>query len=283
MKFYKYWTTATRRGIDKDGEEIFRSAAGYSNVSLAEALRTANQRADALGDFWDDPNRVWQNGGGYYGQGTRPIREQVLNQFDDGDETYAVITRNVYGCQVLNTANVFFADVDIPQSSKTKKLFGLFGNKTASFEEKLVEKISRIVERDSRICLRLYRTSMGFRIALMDRIINPEDAQSYSLLEELGSDKLYVSLCRSQDCYRARLTPKPWRCGATRPPTSFPFTHEGTEERFQQWLDAYEQIARKFGTCALVGEFGSAAKHPRAESVLKLHDHFVLNDDRPLA
>jgi len=26
-----------------------------------------------------------------------------------------------------------------------------------------------------------------------------------------------------------------------------------------------------------------AKEHPRAESVLKLHDQFVLNDDRPLA
>lgn len=217
MKFYRYWTTATRRGIDPDGEEIFRSAAGYSNRSLDDALEIANQQADALGDFWNDPGKIWREGGAYYGTGNRPIREQVIDEFNDGDDRYAVISRNAYGCQVLNTESVFFADVDIPLPRLTDKLFGWFGKKKPTFEHNLVEKISKIIERDSRMCIRLYRTLRGYRIAIMDRLIDPENAQSDSLLKELGSDKLYVSLCRSQDCYRARLTPKPWRCGSTRP------------------------------------------------------------------
>ena len=280
MKFYRYWTTATRRGIDSDGEEIFRSAAGYSNDSLEDALKIAQQRADALGDF--------QNGSGgtaneYYGTGNRPIREPVLEEFNDGDNTYAIISRNSYGCQVLNTESVFFADVDIPSRGLTNKLFGWLAKKKPTFEEQLVEKISKIVQRDSQTCIRLYRTLKGYRIAIMDRLVNPKDAQSDSLLKELGSDRLYVSLCRSQDCYRARLTPKPWRCGSTKPPTRFPFIYAGAEERFKEWLSGYEKISQKFATCALVGEFGSTAKHPRAQSVLKLHDQFVLNENRPLA
>lgn len=283
MKFYRYWTTATRRGIDPDGDEVFRSAAGYSNHSLEDALKIAKQQADALGDFWSDPNRIWREGGGYYGQGNRPIREQIIDELNEGDDRYAVISRNAYGCLVLNTESVFFADVDISSPSLTERLFGLFTKKKPTFEANLVEKISKIIERDSRICIRLYRTLRGYRIAIMDRLIDPEDAQSDSLLKELGSDKLYVSLCRSQDCYRARLTPKPWRCGSTKPPTRFPFTYPGTEERFQKWLIEYEKTSQQFATCALVGEFGSTTKHPRAQSVLDLHDRFVLNDQRPLA
>jgi len=283
MKFYRYWTTATRRGIDSEGEEVFRSAAGYSNRSLEEALEIANQQADALGDFWNDSGRNWSEGGGYYGTGNRPIREQIIEEFTDGNESYSVISRNAYGCQVLNTESVFFADVDIPSPSLAGKLFGWLSKKKPTFEQSLIEKISNITERDSQICIRLYRTFKGYRIAIVDRLVDPEDAQSDTLLKELGSDKLYVSLCRSQDCYRARLTPKPWRCGSTKPPTRFPFVDRGAEDRFQQWLVGYEKNSQQFATCALVGEFGSKAKHPRAESILKLHDQFVLNDDRPLA
>ena len=183
---------------------------------------------------------------------------------------------------MLNTENVFFADVDMPSPGLADKLFGWL-KKKKPFEQTLIEKISNIIDRDSRTCIRLYRTLKVYRIAIMDRLVDPEEAQSDSLLKELGSDKLYVSLCRSQDCYRARLTPKPWRCGSTRPPTQFPFVYRGAEERFQQWLVGYEKNSQQFATCALVGEFGSKVKHPRAESVLKLHDQFVLNDDRPLA
>jgi len=184
---------------------------------------------------------------------------------------------------VLNTQSVFFADVDISSPRLTDKLLGLFGKKKPTFEQQLIDTIAKITQRDSQMCIRLYRTLKGYRIAIMDRLIDPEEAQSDSLLKEFGSDKLYVSLCRSQDCYRARLTPKPWRCGSTKPPTRFPFTFSGTEERFKEWLTGYEKTAQRFATCVLVGEFGSVVKHPRAQSVMELHDQFVLNDDRPLA
>ena len=54
---------------------------------------------------------------------------------------------------------------------------------------------------------------------------------------------------------------------------------EGTQSVFEM----EDGLLKSKSTCALVGEFGSKVKHPRAESVLKLHDQFVLNDDRPLA
>ena len=50
---------------------------------------------------------------------------------------------------------------------------------------------------------------------------------------------------------------------------------EGTQSVFEM----EDGLLKSKSTCALVGEFGSKVKHPRAESVLKLHDQFVLNDD----
>ncbi len=46
----------------------------------------------------------------------RPMREPVLREVKkDNGELAAVVTRNSYGCLVLNTARVMFVDVDLPE------------------------------------------------------------------------------------------------------------------------------------------------------------------------
>jgi hypothetical protein len=49
---------------------------------------------------------------GYYPN--RPGRELVLEEIKNAaGELLAVVTRNSYGCRVLNTARVMFVDVDL--------------------------------------------------------------------------------------------------------------------------------------------------------------------------
>ena len=51
--------------------------------------------------------------GGYYPN--RPFREQIIRELKDAaGQTSAVITRNAYGCLVLNTARMMFVDIDLP-------------------------------------------------------------------------------------------------------------------------------------------------------------------------
>ena len=287
MKFYKFWARATAEVEDPDGEAVFRTGTGYSNDSVADAFLKAEIQAKKNAQRWSDPTN-FSHGGYYPAGGERAIREETVEQFADDNETYAVISRNSYGCLILNTTDVFFADVDKPK--KANWLFswlgGLFGKKKiteADFESELIQKIKRLVNANPQYGLRVYRTLLGYRVVLTSQTVPASEAKSVELLKKLGADELYVSLCRSQDCYRARLTPKPWRCGARKPTIRFPFSTPEAEQKYRRWQKRYEATASKFATCVLIGEFGSNQVDPRVAQILKLHDMFVLNSDKPLA
>ena len=52
-----------------------------------------------------------------YAYGTRPLREEIIQEIHSraGDIT-GIVTRNSYGCLVLNTAEAMFVDVDLPRN-----------------------------------------------------------------------------------------------------------------------------------------------------------------------
>lgn len=104
MNFPKYWAK---------GECGDFQAWHWSSDSLAEAQALANQAAQRLAERFRS-GRFPTKHGGYYPD--RPFREPVLQQIKNAaDQVSAVITRNSYGCQVLNTACVMFVDVDLPE------------------------------------------------------------------------------------------------------------------------------------------------------------------------
>ena len=84
----------------------------------------------------------------------------------------------------------------------------------------------------------------GLRVIVADRLMEPSSEEAGQLLERMGSDPLYVRLCRNQESFRARLTPKPWRCGHHAAPARWPFVDAKSERVFKAWEDAYlERIA----------------------------------------
>ncbi len=285
MQFFKFWTQANRSASGNVGD-FDVTCYGYSNDSLEDALRVAEQRAQSTAQAM--ANGVPRDQG-YYGN-AHPIREEIIEAFEEDGLCSAIISRNHYGCLVLNTADVFFADIDKPDQSNAPSpiasilnLFGMNAPETKSFEQELIDNIAQHCSQNSNLGLRLYRTANGYRIVVTNETIPANEARSRRLLQSLGSDKLYVSLCRSQDCYRARLTPKPWRCGATRPPCRYPFSTDQQKHTYRQWEQQYESTAQAFATCALIGQFGSNQIHPTVDKITRLHDHYVLNGDRPIA
>jgi hypothetical protein len=88
----------------------------------------------------------------------------------------------------------------------------------------------------------------------------------------LGSDPLYLRLCRSQRSFRARLTPKPWRCGTRAAPARFPFETLAAEAAFRKWQEHYDGRRQRFATCALIGALGSAEVHPEVREIAAIHD-----------
>lgn len=281
MQFYKFWAIGDGSAVAKNGDVIFRSAYGYSNESLADALHVAKTRAEQVAVNWTKEDTL----GNYYPSGA--IREEIVEQLEDDLGVTALISRNSYGALVLNAPHVFFADVDIPLSElkKANSWFRFFKKPSGpGFEAKLVAKINSAITNDPTLGMRLYRTKLGYRILVTSKTIATKDPESKTLMSSLGSDGLYARLCESQNCYRARLSPKPWRCqSARRPPSRFPFLEPGCEANYRTWESAYDRITKKFATCALIGDFGNDQRDSRVQFVLRLHDRYVLNGEKPLA
>lgn len=111
-----YWAEARRQhGLGR--QKITVQRWGWSDTSEAEAQAMAEVRADeALAQAQRDaatPRRERKTA--YNGAQGLPIREEVLQR--EGD---AVITRNGYGAECLNTPNVLFADVDFEPRTSTQ-------------------------------------------------------------------------------------------------------------------------------------------------------------------
>ena len=288
MQFFKYWTRAKGTAHGRQGN-FDVTCYGYSNESLDDALAVAEKRAQSAANRLAN-NEVVQDD--YYG-GSNPMQEEVVEEFTESGETTAIISRNRYGCLVLNTPDVFFADVDKKSESKSEQqnpiatLLNIFGviqtEAPKSTEEMLIENINSLCQSDPSLGLRLYRTTNGYRIIVTSEIIPAQEPRSQQMLKSLQSDRLYMKLCRTQACYRARLTPKPWRCGSSRPPYRFPFDSSDQEQAYRNWQRDYDGAIDKFATCALIGHFGSEQIHPTASQIVRLHDHYVLNKDRPIA
>ena len=123
--------------------------------------------------------------------------------------------------------------------------------------------------------LRLYRTPAGMRVLAMHRTFNPEEPAVADCFRALGADPIYARMCLNQRCFRARISPKPWRIGIAahmRPsPGVWPVNPERLPER-NRWIEAYERAARDYASCRFIEDVGSGAMAPDAKAVQVLHD-----------
>lgn len=90
---------------------------------------------------------------------------------------------------------------------------------------------------------------------------------------------MYAVICRKQGCFRARLTPKPYRMKMKAYKVKYP--REAVDVQFDGWLQAYEQASRGFSVCRFVENAGPS--HGVSEA-LGLHDELTgVNLRLPLA
>lgn len=126
--------------------------------------------------------------------------------------------------------------------------------------------------------LRLYRTPAGLRLLAMHRGFDAREPAVADFFKALGVDPLYALMCHNQRCFRARVSPKPWRIGIgthLRPrPGVWPIKPERLPER-QSWVQDYEQRARTYASCRYVEALGrTVATCPQALAVQRLHDEW---------
>jgi hypothetical protein len=202
----------------------------------------------------------------YYG-GDRKEESVPANRFLKG-----VVTRNHYGCLVLNATRALFIDVDMVQPCRQERERDAVDSWNKGWLQ-ILEDLRVVLGSERGEGFRIYRTAAGFRILATSREFEPDSPQSHRLMNLVGADAAFVKLCRTQNSFRARLTPKPWRCGMRRPPNFFPRETAGEKQRFAEWLSRYERSCRGHATCQYLGHVGPKAVHKRIAPIIELHDH----------
>lgn len=262
----------TKSEIDtKDGKHLL-VAWGFGDDE-AQAKVEAGRRLQRLSRFWLEGARE----GFEYDYGDRPMREEILQVL--GPE--ALLTRNRHGAVVLNAARLLFLDVDLPESSFSglKRLFGRKDPAAAA-----VERLRDEVRAAPAGTFRLYRTAAGLRALAIDRAYDPAGPETQALMERTGTDPAFARLCRAQKSFRARLTPKPWRCECPKPPGEYPRAEPDEQREFANWCKQYAHAIEDHATCRFLETVGAGKAAPALQPLVELHDEVTrCTEDLPLA
>jgi hypothetical protein len=137
------------------------------------------------------------------------------------------------------------------------------------------ERIARFISSNPTWNLRLYRTPAGYRVLATHRPFEAKAKEVQNFFTKVAADPLYARMCTNQNCFRARLTAKPWRIGISahmRPrPGVWPVQSDSIAVR-NQWIAGYEAKAAAFAACRYVESMGSGVVHESLKSVVDLHD-----------
>ena len=259
----------------------------WSSQSIAEAQSLADQAARQVAELFRAGEPLPRHGG-YYPN--RPFREQVLQEIRSAaGELSAVVTRNSYGCRVLNTARVMFVDIDLPQPKPAGGLIKrLFGKPNLAppgdAQNEAMTRIENWTRNHPEWGWRVYRTRAGLRLLATQDLVEADSDAARAVFASLGADPLYRVLCKTQKCYRARLTPKPWRCGIHSKPERWPWLDGKREKLFHKWEAQYQSFSFNWATCALLRQIGNPTVHPEVQPILTLHDQTTRVESKlPLA
>jgi hypothetical protein len=248
MHFPKFWARGEHESVS-----VWR----WSDSSLEDAQQQASARAIELAKMFAEQGRRFDR----YSYGSRPLREEIVQT---GAEL--VVSRNLYGALVLNASRAMFIDIDLGDEV------------TAQQEQQGMTRVRAWAEGHRELALRVYRTYAGLRALVTSHVFDPKTEASTALLNEIGSDPLYVKLCHAQSSFRARLTAKPWRVGVHPPRTRFPFESDDEAAQFRAWQAEYDLASLGFSACRHVATLNDASVHDEIAPVLEIHDRLACGD-----
>jgi hypothetical protein len=136
-------------------------------------------------------------------------------------------------------------------------------------------RIRRFLDKHPEWNLRLYKTPAGMRVLATHRPFSPSEPAVAECFDALDADPVYATMCLNQQCFRARVSAKPWRIGVQghlRPrPGVWPIAPERLPIR-NAWIAEYEEAASVYSACSFLESIGSGTVHPATQSVQELHD-----------
>ena len=135
--------------------------------------------------------------------------------------------------------------------------------------------------------VRIYRTPVGMRLLATHRTFSPLDPEVQECFRALAVDPVFARMCVHQQCFRARISPKPWRIGMDRlrapARAAWRPEHAALPKRLA-WIAAYDKAAKGFASCHYIETLGTGVEVEAAARVRLLHDVFCRADSAlPLA
>ena len=277
MHIPRFWVKASADAKGKDDQDLALAVWGWGEDRF-EAQREAKSRLERL----VERVRKGDPFPGKYAYGNRPLREEILETLPGAEEPRAILSRNRYGATVLNAARLLFLDVDLDENAG-----GLFSRLFSKVkpEDAALARLRDQLGNAGKGRFRVYRTAAGFRAIAVDREFDPAGKEAQDLMKATGTDPHFIRLCLAQKSFRARLTPKPWRCDLKPPPGEYPREDPEMQRSFGEWLAEYEAVSKRYATCRYLETVGRAAMvDTTSEDLVSLHDRFTrATESLPLA
>ena len=175
-------------------------------------------------------------------------------------------------------------------SVKDKARAQKYADDAASLLPYMTDLIKNRVANYPRESFRLYQTPAGFRIIATHDVVSPSDRLVAEWFAYFHADTNYVRLCQVQQCFRARLTAKPWRLSEVEnnklakdiPAKDFWFGSDNTDvdnsieqrqdelKARKQWIVDYDRFTQGYRACHYVESFaGREASHQLQSVAIK--------------
>ncbi len=308
----KYWAEAKIK-TQLEKRQITIKRFGWSDLNIKEAQIHAETRiAEALEKLKSHQDiRKFDHKIPYNSNEGLPIREEIIDQLDDviitrnsygalclntPDVLFADIDFNDAPSRQLYFAGLFALFLLCAVSALFFKswivlgigmLFSIMISRQTA--EKLLEIQHRFIANPEQQGLalirsfsqshptwhlRVYRTPKGFRVLVMHQIFDPRGEEAQQLFNALQADPNYVRMCKNQNCFRARISPKPWRIGLEALRSGVWPVKEQSMHARKVWVDEYQTRAEEYASCKFVEQLGSQLTHPKAKHVQSIHDPY---------
>ncbi|WP_435980143.1 hypothetical protein [Psychrobacter sp. DM4] len=193
-------------------------------------------------------------------------------------------------------------------NQKDKARIQKYTDDKASLQPFVTNLIQKRIDSHPTESFRLYETPAGFRIVATHDTIAPSDKVVAEWFTTFYADANYVRLCQVQQCFRARLTAKPWRISEVNekrvldkniPTTDFwsrpaeDVDAIKNESRYaeldarKKWIADYDTFAQGYKACRYVESFSSKEVKPEQAAInefIQWHDSTCQVDkELPLA
>jgi hypothetical protein len=264
MKTKRYWINTVRKiRIENETKDVPILAG--SDISKSDAENVANDIAAIIQSRIDKNERKSDY--------ESIIKERVSEKIDEDN----VVTINRYGAKVLNSTQYSILDLD----DYPFELWDIFGATKGTDKKSLIlQRFKKKLAKNNSLGddMRIYETAKGLRV-ICKKYISPQIPAFRSLMSKFRVDKVYTYLCVKQDCYRARLTPKPHRIKQVPIRIKSPLDCE--TEVYEQWESEYARKSSSYSVAKLIETIGSDFS---SDKVIAYHDRICsCNYSNPLA